>query len=173
MIKVISISVLSMFLIGCAGTPSTDYSYYERLGRSHFPSQIAGTGKKTFMFSPANKVWAAYDEEGYRIRTGPGAGGSDECPEDGSDCRTVVGAFKVQRKGDADCTSSKYPLGEGGAPMAYCMHFHQGYAIHGAPGIPNVNQSHGCVRVMTDDARWLNEEFLTIGSNVIVEPYAD
>jgi len=163
--------IVSAFLLTACGTLGTlgNPASPHRDARNHLPEQREATGKKAFVFSPRHLVWAAYDESGRMVRSGHAAGGSDECPEDGSNCRTVVGKFKVQRKGGADCTSSKYPLDEGGgAPMAYCMHFHKGYAIHGAPGSPDVHQSHGCIRVRTGVARWLNREFLNVGSTVEV-----
>lgn len=142
-----------------------------RKAENYLPKKVEASNKRSFVFSARHLVWAAYDKSGNMVRSGHAAGGSEFCPEDGSNCRTVIGTFKVQRKGGADCQSSKYPLGEGGAPMAYCMHFHKGYAIHGAPGSPNVHQSHGCIRVRTGVARWLNEEFLNVGSTVKVLPY--
>lgn len=171
MYKLVALLVMPMLLIGCG----TQYSALGTEIRANNPGYFASyrepTGKKTFVFSPRHMAWAAYDEEGYRVKAGPASGGVYSCPEDGADCRTTVGNFAVQRKGSADCTSGKYPLGEGGAPMAYCMHFNKGYAIHGASGVPNYHSSHGCIRVTTSDARWLNKEFLSVGDKVIVEPY--
>lgn len=153
---------------GTIGFPASSW----RQATDYLPSEREPNGKRTFVFSPRHLVWAAYDENGQLVRSGHAAGGSKKCPEDGSNCRTVTGNFIVQRKGGADCKSSKYPLEEGGgAPMAYCMHFHKGYAIHGSPGEPNVHQSHGCIRVRTHVARWLNQDFLRIGSKVIVHDY--
>jgi hypothetical protein len=165
MIKIMSIAVGSMFLVGCGSGSFLDF------GQNHFPEKRMANNKKTFIFNPKVMAWAAYDKDGNRVKTGPASGGVDSCPEDGADCRTVVGNFAVQRKGSSECTSTKYPIGEGGAPMAYCMHFHRGYAIHGAGGVPNYHSSHGCIRVTNQDARWLNEEFLNVGSNVVVTPY--
>ena len=137
----------------------------------YLPGKVEGTGKNNFIFSPKARAWAAYDPQGNRVRVGKASGGVDACPEDGEDCRTVTGIFSVKRKGSSDCESQKYPLGAGGAPMPYCMHFHQGYAIHGSSDVPNFPSSHGCIRVNTDDARWLNQEFLAVGSPVIVKSY--
>lgn len=170
MFKQIAISIACVSLIACAAK-DPNYASSGKSPERAFPIKREASNKRTFIFSPRDMAWAAYDKEGNRVKTGPAGGGSYQCPEDGSDCRTVIGSFKVQRKGGADCKSSKYPLGEGGASMAYCMHFHKGYAIHGAPGVPNAHHSHGCIRVTTGDARWLNEEFLNIGSNVIVGNY--
>jgi lipoprotein-anchoring transpeptidase ErfK/SrfK len=48
-----------------------------------------------------------------------------------------------------------------------------GYAFHGSPKVPGQNASHGCVRIFTDDAKWLNENFVEIGTTVIINPYPD
>lgn len=168
MIKKLAIVSLALLIVGCTGRYSSNYQPVHKID---FPTKRVATGKKTFIFNPRHLAWAAYDEDGFLVRTGAASGGSDACPEDGADCRTVTGEFRVQRKGNSDCKSSKYPLGEGGAPMAYCMHFHEGYAIHGAPGTPSWHNSHGCIRVSNSDARWLNKDFLNVGSTVIVKPY--
>lgn len=77
----------------------------------------------------------------------------------------------ILKKGP-DCKSSIYPIETGGgARMPYCMHFHEGYSIHAAYDVPNYNASHGCVRVLPDAARWLNEDFMNVGTTVIVKPY--
>tara|TARA_B110000879_G_scaffold205592_1_gene286203 strand:- start:219 stop:734 length:516 start_codon:yes stop_codon:yes gene_type:complete len=171
MIKQLTISIICVSLMACATTTNPNLVSSGKSPENAFPMKREASNKRTFLFSPKDMAWAAYDKQGFRVKTGPAGGGSAVCPEDGSDCRTVIGEFTVQRKGGADCESSKYPLGTGGAPMAYCMHFHKGYAIHGAPGEPKGHYSHGCIRVKKEDARWLNKDFLNIGSNVVVGPY--
>lgn len=173
MIRGMLIAVVSICLIGCSLTtgPSAPAGVYAGGNSSAFPKNRQATGKKTFVFSPKHYSYAAYNEEGERVRVGHASGGSTVCPEANRSCKTVRGNFKVHRKGGEDCSSSKYPLGSGGAPMAYCMHFYKGFAIHGAPGGPTGHQSHGCIRVQKADARWLNEEFLDVGDNVIVTSY--
>lgn len=52
--------------------------------------------------------------------------------------------------------------------MPYCMFFHGGYALHGSYKVPGYDDSHGCIRLFIDDARWLNEEFVKIGITKIV-----
>ena len=59
--------------------------------------------------------------------------------------------------------------------MPYCMHFFRGYALHGSEVVPGFRDSHGCVRLFIEDAKWLNEEFIIvpraggiIGTRVIV-----
>jgi L,D-transpeptidase catalytic domain len=57
--------------------------------------------------------------------------------------------------------------------MPYCMYFYRGYTVHAAYDVPQGNVSHGCVRVFPSAAKWLNEEFMTIGTRVTVLSYSD
>jgi lipoprotein-anchoring transpeptidase ErfK/SrfK len=141
-------------------------------GTMYFPQQRAATGRKVFVFDPKVTAWAAYDAEGNRVKTGSASGGKDFCEDIGRSCRTVTGSFKVYSKKGEDCTSSIYPIEtHGGAKMPYCMHFNGGYSIHAAYEVPNYNASHGCVRVLPSAAKWLNENFVDVGTTVIVKPY--
>lgn len=161
----------SLALVGCANNYSSHTSTHYRQVDHHFPAQREASTKPTFVFSPKHLAWAAYDESGQLVRTGPASGGQHVCPESNRSCRTVVGRFSVRDKGDEGCASSKYPLGSGGAPMPYCMHFYKGFAIHGTDRPLDRLGSHGCIGISTSAARWLNEEFLEVGSPVIVHPY--
>lgn len=138
---------------------------------SSLPERIQPPGERLFIFSPHNLRWAAYDEEGYQVATGKANGGAAYCAELGKPCQTPTGVFRVQSKGDASCISRKFPLGVGGAPMPYCMHFGGGFAIHGSPYISNNNTSHGCIRVHTPAAAWLHHYFMKPGTKVMVLPY--
>jgi len=141
-------------------------------GSYYFPEQRPATGKKVFVFDPKATAWAAYDAEGNRVKTGSASGGKDFCEDIGRQCHTVSGTFKVYSKKGPDCTSSIYPVEtNGGAKMPYCMHFHGGYSIHAAYEVPDYNASHGCVRVLPSAAKWLNENFIDVGTTVIVKPY--
>jgi lipoprotein-anchoring transpeptidase ErfK/SrfK len=57
--------------------------------------------------------------------------------------------------------------------MPYCMYFSEkGYAVHGSYEVPDhANASHGCVRILPSSAKWLSENFIDIGTTVIVLPY--
>ncbi|MFC3909905.1 L,D-transpeptidase [Legionella dresdenensis] len=146
----------------------------DKRGRDYFPMQVTPTGKKQFVFDPKAYAWAAYDVDGQRVMTGSASGGMDFCEDVGQPCRTVTGTFKVYNKRGADCRSGEYPVETyGGAKMPYCMYFYQGYTIHAAYEVPEANTSHGCVRVLPSAAKWLNEEFMTRGTTVIILPYAD
>ena len=126
---------------------------------------------KTFVFSPRTLKWQAINAEGKVVRSGHGSGGRSYCPDIKRSCRTPAGTYNVIAKNGASCRSSRYPVGKGGAPMPYCMFFSKYYAIHGSPDVPNKNASHGCIRVVPHEARWLNQNFITIGTKVVVEPY--
>lgn len=141
-------------------------------GSNYFPEKQVATGKKVFVFDPKATAWAAYDAEGNRIKTGSASGGKDFCEDTGRGCRTVTGSYKVYSKKGPDCTSSIYPIQtNGGAKMPYCMHFYGGYSIHAAYDVPNYNASHGCVRVLPSAAKWLSENFIDVGTTVVVKPY--
>lgn len=138
---------------------------------TNLPSIIKSVGERVFIFSPHLKRWAAYDQYGFEVARGPGEGGADYCAEINEPCRTPVGEFRVTRKKGADCESSQFPVGEGGAPMPYCTFFKNGNAIHGSPYLAGRNSSHGCIRVLTGAARWLSLYFLKRGTKVITLPY--
>ncbi len=141
-------------------------------GSSYFPMKREATGNKVFIFDPKATAWAAYDREGNRVKTGSASGGKDFCEDVGRGCRTVTGNFRVYSKKGPDCTSSVYPIETGGgAKMPYCMHFSGGYSIHAAYEVPNYNASHGCIRVLPGAAKWLSENFVDVGTSVVVKPY--
>lgn len=124
-----------------------------------------------FVFSPRSLQWKAVNSKGKVVRTGRASGGRGYCPDIKRSCRTPSGTYSVISKNGPSCRSSRYPVGKGGAPMPYCMFFSRYYAIHGSPDVPNRNASHGCIRVPTSDARWLNQNFIQIGTKVVVKPY--
>ncbi|WED44528.1 L,D-transpeptidase [Legionella cardiaca] len=163
---------------GVAVVDDAGYTHYtmsldsDRKGRNYFPEKRPATGKKVFIFDPKATAWAAYDAQGNRIKTGSASGGKDFCEDTGRGCRTVTGTFRVYSKKGEDCTSSIYPIETGGgARMPYCMHFSGGYSIHAAYEVPNWNASHGCIRVLPGAAKWLSQDFIDIGTTVIVKPY--
>lgn len=146
----------------------------DKRGRDYFPLQIPSIGRKQFIFDPHVAAWAAYDENGQRVMTGGASGGKDFCEDVGKPCRTVIGEFRVYNKRGLECKSGEYPVETvGGAKMPYCMYFYRGFTIHAAYEVPNYNSSHGCIRVFPSAAKWLNEEFITIGTKVTVLSYDD
>ena len=152
----------------------TTHYLADKRGREYYPIKIPGTGYKQFVFDPRAYSWAAYDADGNRIMTGAASGGKDICDEDGKPCRTVTGSFRIYNKRGIECRSGEYPVEtNGGTKMPYCMYFHQGYTIHAAFEVPAANVSHGCIRVWPSAAKWLNEEFIQLGTQVEVLPYVD
>jgi lipoprotein-anchoring transpeptidase ErfK/SrfK len=124
-----------------------------------------------FIYNPRSLQWTAISDQGHVVRTGQGSGGRSYCPDIHRSCRTPTGTYHVQSKGGPGCHSSRYPVGRGGAPMPYCMFFSKYYAIHGSSDVPRRNASHGCIRVRPSDARWLHQNFIKIGTTVVVKPY--
>lgn len=147
-----------------------DLEHTTLLDLAPFPHNISPTGEKLIQVSLGSLAWGAYDADGKLLNWGPVAGGKDFCPDIQRQCRTVTGEFKIQRKGDAKCKSNTFPIPDGGAPMPYCMFFQGGYAMHGSNEVPGYNASHGCVRMWVDDAKWLNQEFGSVGTKVTVTP---
>lgn len=128
-------------------------------------------GERVFIFDPKQLGFALYNEKGRLIGVGKAVGGANYCRDVGRACRTVRGEFNVYKKGSQYCRSSAYPKPHGGARMPYCMHFYRGYAIHGSYDLPNQHASHGCIRVAPDAAKWMSENFINIGTKVIVLDY--
>lgn len=64
---------------------------------------------------------------------------------------TPTGFFRISRK-DKDHRSKTYPKPDGGTPMPYALNFYADYWIH-AGKLPGRPDSHGCIRLMEDDAR--------------------
>jgi len=134
------------------------------------PIVLAAASSRVFVFDPRRLRWYAY-ENGRLVKSGKASGGAGYCKDVKRACRTPRGTFTVSHKGGANCRSSRYPLGKGGARMDYCIFFSKYYAIHGSSNVPNYNASHGCIRVLPSAAKWLNRSFLVPGSKVIVKPY--
>ncbi len=131
---------------------------------SPLPQRIPATGEEVIKVQLSTFAWAAYDPNGSLIKWGPISGGKS-CAKGG--CKSLYGTYNFYRKQGSACVSSKYPLPRGGAPMPYCMHFKGGYAMHGSPTVPGYHASHGCIRMFTDDAKWLNQYFVDLGSTKV------
>jgi len=145
-------------------------------GESRVQAEFAALMKRsvasnTFVFDPRRLRWKAINSKGRVVRSGRASGGANYCRDVRRACRTPVGSFRIISKRGASCRSSRYPLGGGGARMPYCMFFSKYYAIHGSSDVPNRNASHGCIRVLPKDARWLHRNFIKIGTRVKVKSY--
>lgn len=143
---------------------------------SPFPLQINAEGEKQVIVDQDKLAWGAYDVNGKLVKWGPISSGIDKCPDSSHSCRTMTGIFYFFSKENEKCRSNVYPIGRGGAKMPYCMYFHKGFALHGSDDIPGHRASHGCVRLFTQDALWLNHEFVdtskanNLGTKIIVRP---
>ncbi|MCX7115319.1 MAG: L,D-transpeptidase [Gammaproteobacteria bacterium] len=135
---------------------------------SPFPLQIDDLDKQVIV-DQDKLAWGAY-QDGKLIKWGPIASGRDKCPDSANSCKTMSGVFHFFSKENEHCRSNVYPIGKGGAPMPYCMYFHKGLALHGSNDIPGYRASHGCVRLFTSDAKWLNHEFVTITNDATNQP---
>ncbi len=133
-----------------------------------FPNSIAGGN--VIKVDLGKLRWAAYDSSGHLVKTGRASGGKSYCPDIRRGCRTITGTYTIYSKKGPGCKSSRFPVGKGGAPMPYCMHFKGGYALHGG-NVPNYNASHGCVRLPYADAQWLNQNFVRVGSTRVSIKY--
>jgi hypothetical protein len=150
----------------------TPHHLTDKTGQRHFPLQIPARHHKLFVFDPKVSAWAAYTEAGERVMTGRASGGGDYCEDTQAPCRTVVGSFKVYKKGTEKCVSGEFPVETtGGAKMPYCIYFFRGFTIHAGYELSEGNTSHGCIRVLPSAAKWLNESFVTLGTRVIILPY--
>ncbi len=145
---------------------------------SPFPLKIKAEGEKEVIVDQDKLAWAAYDPQGQLVKWGPISSGRDKCSDSSRSCRTMTGVFRFFSKENEKCRSNVYPIGKGGAKMPFCMYFHKGFALHGASDIPGFRASHGCVRMFTRDAEWLNHEFVEInneqsnslGTKIVVRP---
>jgi L,D-transpeptidase ErfK/SrfK len=147
----------------------TSFDGLTYLDLSPFPRQLENSsGREEVIVDLSDQAFGAYDKKGQLVYWGPISGGKGYCPDTESYCATATGSFHVTRKQGLECVSSKFPLETGGgAPMPYCMHFFKGFAMHGSV-LPGKNASHGCVRMFTSDAAWLNKSFVKIGTPVTV-----
>jgi hypothetical protein len=146
---------------------------------SPFPRYIESDGEKTIYVDQKQLAWGAYDDQGELVWWGPISSGSGLCGAADGNCLTPTGSFRVIRKQDIDCISTVFPRradgNNGGAIMPYCMHFLRGFALHGSETLPGFRDSHGCVRMFIEDARWLNEEFINLpgggekGTKVVID----
>ncbi|MBA2711097.1 MAG: L,D-transpeptidase [Tatlockia sp.] len=176
-LKIYKSGALSLFALVFAGNSAfaynNDYDEYEDeedSPKEYTSKSQRGYSSKSFTFNPRTLTWKAM-ANGKVIRSGKAVGGGKYCKDVGRSCKTPSGTFRVISKGGADCKSSRYPVGKGGAKMPYCMFFAKNYAVHGSYEMPNYNASHGCIRVQPEAARWLNHNFMSIGTPVIIKSY--
>ncbi|OGT90715.1 MAG: hypothetical protein A2514_04130 [Gammaproteobacteria bacterium RIFOXYD12_FULL_61_37] len=135
---------------------------------SPFPAKIESSDQSQVFVNQGELAWGAYDKSGNLIKWGPMSGGQSYCEDIRERCATPSGQFTAFRKEGADCISKTFPLNEGGAEMPFCTFFSGGVAFHGSAEVPGFHASHGCVRMFTEDARWLNTEFVELGKTRVM-----
>jgi lipoprotein-anchoring transpeptidase ErfK/SrfK len=135
-----------------------------------FPQEIEAPGRTTVVVDQKQLAWGAYSEDGELVKWGPMSAGKKWCADIKEKCHTPAGKYTVFRKEGAECKSSSFPVDKpgGGAPMPYCVFFNGGIAFHGSDTLPGYNASHGCVRMYTEDARWLNTQFIEMGRTQVL-----
>ena len=141
-----------------------DFAHY-----TSFPEHRDTHHKRLLAINLEKFDFAAYDKSGALIFSGPVSGGKVWCDDTKESCATAMGDYHVFKIKDDKCTSGTYPLTtKGGAPMPYCMYYYKGFAIHGSTLSGFINRSRGCVRLFDADAKWLNEHFVKLGTEVTV-----
>lgn len=115
-----------------------------------FPArQALGPGYHV-IFDHSQYAWALYGD-GELVRWGAAIGGS----------KTTRGTFTVTEVAGADRVSNIYPRKPdgspgGGAAMPFFMRITGGgIGLHGGQ-LRGKHESEGCIRMLNDDARWLN-----------------
>ncbi|HMB65917.1 MAG TPA: L,D-transpeptidase family protein [Patescibacteria group bacterium] len=79
---------------------------------------------------------------------------------------TPTGFFRISRK-DKNHRSKTYPKPDGGTPMPYALNFYADYWIH-VGKLPGRPDSHGCIRLMEDDAREIFRD-TQVGDLIFIE----
>jgi len=141
---------------------------------SPFPLKLKNVHEKQIIVDQDKLAWGAYDAGGNLVKWGPISSGRDKCVDSNGSCRTITGVFRFFSKENKHCRSNTFD----NARMPYCMYFYKGFALHGSNDVPGRRASHGCVRMFTRDAKWLNHHFVELsnegnnhlGTKVIVRP---
>ena len=148
----------------------------ELLDVAPFSLNIGELDEKLVVVDQEKLAWGAYNSDGNLIKWGPISSGKDYCRDIRRGCRTQTGVFRFYGKQGKRCRSRKFR-----ANMPYCMFYHKGFAMHGSHDIPGRRASHGCIRMFTQDAKWLNHNFVTVsnkgndykGTRVVVQKLYD
>lgn len=153
------------------------------LSYSPFPGRMKAFGSRFVVVDLKLLAWAAYmvvagSQDAVMVRWGVANGGSKICKESGRlECKTHLGTHTILRLHGPGKKSDLYPVDCAnkkacGHPMPYYMPFHRdGTGAHGDKWLVGRNASHGCVRMLRVDAKWLNRQFAFVGMPVIVENY--
>lgn len=152
-------------------------------GRNIFSDTIKKipADEKVFIWNPGLLAWAAYDVNGNLANWGPGLGGKAYCPDIKRACRTPAGIFEALARKGYKYWSNLYPPGCKSAECSWMPYYvrvrEDGLGLHGSKWFVGQHASHGCVRLFTEDAKWLNQKFFDYkikdrpGTKIIFLPY--
>jgi lipoprotein-anchoring transpeptidase ErfK/SrfK len=161
--RIIPFLIIAGVLLGCAGTPSgpapEPLSVAESEAARGADGSLVAEQDDRALTIGINSQKFVYTEGGRVVRVGPISSGKEGYP-------TPLGQFAVLRK-EKDKVSYRYTNQLGwNAWMPYSIQFSGHYFLHEGwlPGYPD---SHGCVRVGEQDARFLFER-MQIGDPVSV-----
>ena len=113
--------------------------------KEDFPKENPNAKSRFVLIDLQQQAFGAY-ENGKLAFWGPISSGRRKF-------ETPEGNFKILQK-DKKRISKSYPKPNGGTPMPYALKFYGDYWIHAGP-LPGKPDSHGCVRLMEEDARKL------------------
>lgn len=158
--------------------PKKFFSFFEK-NKTDVPFIYIILGKFV-VWDPELLAWAAY-KNGWLVNWGPGLGGADSCEGKVGSCRTPSGIFEALKKKGVNHRSDLYPRGCKGEDCSWMPHSikvqEDGLSMHGSKWFIGKHASHGCVRLFTADAKWLNQKFFDYktkerhGTKVIFLPY--
>jgi len=154
-----------------AGDDWESEPFIDRIGSLADEPEFEPDGEKVLIFDPNLLAWAAYDGDGYLVRWGPAVGGKSWCGDTKRSCRTKTGVTRIRNRRGRWARSSKYPLPNGGAAIPYYMGFFPQYGFHASRNVPGRHASHGCIRMFFDDAEWLHNEWVEVGTKAIIRRY--
>lgn len=127
------------------------------------PFGSAGSDDHVFVLvSPEKYAWGLFGGR-QLVRWGPAVCGGDWCADVERSCRSPSGTFSITEVAGPDRRSGSYPkelAAEGkGALMPYFMRLTDyGVGLH-ARYLRGRHETHGCVGMFYDDAKWLNQEY--------------
>lgn len=144
---------------------------------SPFSNEYKTDYKKIILVDLNKLAWASY-QDNKLVKWGPANGGKGICVETGKyECKTPAGTHSVLKIEGPVIKSKLYPVEckdskTCGHPMYFMIKFaRRGEGLHGDQRLPGRNVSHGCVRLLKQDAKWLNKQFVNMETKIIVLLY--
>jgi hypothetical protein len=152
------------------------------MAHSPFPTAKEWLGGNHLSVDLNILAWGAWESDGHGkatlVRWGPANGGSKVCSDTHLPrCKSPVGTRSVLGMYGKWKRSDLYPLDcadkrKCGAKMPWYMKLvSSGEGIHGYAQLPGWNASHGCLRILMEDAHWINKSFAFKGMPVVLADY--